>query len=541
MVRGGPGRYDARWLAHDMKHGMSRSLLRSTTTVGGMTLISRVLGFVRDTLFAVLFGAGPGMDAFLVAFKIPNFMRRLFAEGAFAQAFVPVLAETKTSGEPEDVQALVDVVAGTLGGVLVLITAVGVVAAPALVFIFAPGFIHEAHSFSLSVTMLRFTFPYLMFMSLTALAGGILNTYGRFAVPAFTPVLLNLCLIGAAVGLAPLFPRPEVALAVAVLAAGVIQLAFQLPFLRRIGFLPRPRWGWRNPVVRRIMRLMLPVLFGSSVTQISLLLDTMIASFLGAGSVSWLYYSDRLMEFPLGVFTLAISTVILPSLSAHHAKASREEFSATLDWALRLLLTIALPAMVGLFVLAGPLVTTLFHYHSFDTHDVYMTRASLEAFAFGMMGFSLVKVLVPGFYARQDTMTPVRCGIVAMCCNMVLNVVFVLAILGWGGSAPHAGLALATSCGAFINAGQLYWRLRREGAYNPLGGWKSLGMRLACANVVMAAFLLYFSGPLKRWLAWDALHRFEHLLALVFGAMALYFAVLALLGARPRHLYGARS
>jgi len=518
---------------------MSRSLLRSTTTVGAMTLISRVLGFVRDTLFAVLFGAGPGMDAFLVAFKIPNFMRRLFAEGAFAQAFVPVLAETKTRGGHGNVQELVDVVAGTLGGVLVVITVIGVLAAPALVFIFAPGFIHEANSFGLSVSMLRWTFPYLMFMSLTALAGGILNTYGRFAVPAFTPVLLNLCLIGAAVGLSPLFRHPELALALAVLAAGVVQLAFQVPFLRRLRLLPRPRWGWRNPVVRRIIRLMLPVLFGSSVTQISLLLDTMIASFLGAGSVSWLYYSDRLMEFPLGVFTLAISTVILPSLSAQHANASADEFSATLDWALRLLLVIASPAMVGLFVLAGPLVATLFHYHSFDTHDVFMTRASLEAFAFGMMGFSLVKVLVPGFYARQDTMTPVRCGVVAMGSNMALNVIFVLSILAWGGSAPHAGLALATSCGAFINAGQLYWHLRREGAYEPLAGWRSLGLQLLGANAAMGVFLAFAAGPLSRWLAWGALSRAEHLLAIIAAGAAVYFACLYLLGARPQHLYGA--
>ncbi|HHC71821.1 MAG TPA: murein biosynthesis integral membrane protein MurJ, partial [Thiotrichales bacterium] len=331
---------------------MSRGLLRSTAVVSAMTLVSRVLGFVRDMVFARFFGAGEAMDAFFVAFKIPNFMRRLFAEGAFSQAFVPVLSEYRQQRGQEAVKALVDRVAGVLGGVLAMITVVGVVAAPLLILLFAPGFLREsADKFDLAADLLRFTFPYLFFISLTAFAGGILNSYGRFGVPAFTPVLLNLVLIGFALWVAPLFETPVVALALGVLVAGATQLAFQLPFLLRLGLLPRPRWDRAHEGVRKILRLMMPALFGSSVAQINLLLDTLIASFLVSGSVSWLYYSDRLMEFPLGVFGIALSTVILPSLSRRHADGSGEAFSATLDWALRWALLIAVPATVGLAVL----------------------------------------------------------------------------------------------------------------------------------------------------------------------------------------------
>lgn len=506
-----------------------------------MTLLSRVLGFARDVAFAVLFGAGAGMDAFLVAFKIPNFMRRLFAEGAFSQAFVPVLAETRTRQGQADVKALVDVVTGTLAGVLLLITVVGVAAAPVLIMVFAPGFIQDGDKFGLSVDMLRLTFPYLLFISLTALAGGILNTYNRFAVPAVTPVLLNICLIAAALWLAPYFQRPVMALAVGVLVAGVVQLAFQWPFVRRLGLLPRPRWGWRDPLVRRIMRLMLPVLFGSSVTQISLMLDTIIASFLATGSVTWLYFSDRLMEFPLGVFTLAISTVILPNLSARHAEASRDDFSATLDWALRMLMLIAAPAMVGLFVLAGPLIATLFYHREFQVHDVIMTRYSLMAFAFGMMGFSLVKVLIPGFYARQDTRTPVRCGVIAIVANMAMSVLFVGSMLALQLPAAHTGLALATSIAAFINAGLLFRYLRRADAYRPAAGWPALALRLLLANSVMGVALVWMAGPLARWLAWDTGTRAWHLAAMIAAGAAIYFGVLFLCGLRPRHMTAAAA
>jgi putative peptidoglycan lipid II flippase len=513
---------------------MASSLARSTSTVGVMTLLSRVLGFLRDVIFAVVFGAGVGMDAFLVAFKIPNFMRRLFAEGAFAQSFVPVLSATKSKDTGRDVQHLIDVVAGTLGLILVGITVVGVIAAPLLIYLFAPGFAHQPEQFELAVGLLRLTFPYLLFISLTALAGGILNTYGRFSIPAFTPVLLNVCLIGAAIGLAPYFPRPEMALAVGVLIAGIVQLAFQVPFLLQIDRLPRPRWGWSEPQVRRILSLMLPILFGSSVAQLNLLLDTVIASLLAAGSVSWLYYADRLMEFPLGVFSIAIATVILPSLSARHASQSSREFSDTLDWALRLLMVVGLPAMVGMFVLAGPLVTTLFNYHSFDGHDALMSQYALMAYALGFMGFSLVKVLVTGFFSREDSRTPVRCGVISLIGAMIMNLSFVgvFTLMGW--PAPHAGLALATSLGAFINAGLLYRYLRKADVYRPSAAWRRLMLQVTAGCIAMGGVLWIGAADLPVWVARGVVARVEWLLIWIGAGIGVYFLVLALLGVRPR-------
>lgn len=518
---------------------MSSSLLKSTGVVGFMTLLSRLLGFLRDVVLAVLFGAGMGMDAFLVAFKIPNFMRRLFAEGAFAQSFVPVLSATRSGKGDDEVRELVDVVAGTLGVVLALITVVGVVAAPLLILIFAPGFAAVPEQFALATDLLRLTFPYLMFISLTAFAGGILNSYGRFAAPAFTPVLLNVCLILAAVWLSPGFERPEVALAIGVFVAGAVQLALQIPFLARLKLLPRPRWGWAHEQVRRILRLMVPILFGSSVAQVNLMLDTILASLLATGSVSWLYFSDRLMEFPLGVFSIAVATVILPSLSASHAKASSRAFSNTLDWALRLIAVIGTPAMVGLFVLAGPLIATLFHYRSFGVADVLMSRYSLMAYALGFMGFSLVKVLVPGFYAREDSRTPVRCGVISVTATMGMNLAFVGALVLLAAPAPHAGLAMATSLGAFVNAGLLYRYLRRDGVYEPRAGWPRLAAQVALAGGTMAVFLAYAAGPLADWLSRSALDRAGNLALLIAAGAAVYFAVLFVTGLRPADLRSA--
>ncbi len=501
-----------------------------------MTLLSRVLGFLRDVAFAVLFGAGAGMDAFLVAFKIPNFMRRLFAEGAFAQSFVPVLAETKSQQGEAEVKALVDVVAGTLGLILLAITVVGVLAAPLLILIFAPGFLGEGTQYAQAVGLLRVTFPYLFFISLTAFAGGILNTYGRFAVPAFTPVLLNVCLISAAVFAAPHFADPIMALAVGVFIAGAAQLGFQLPYLARLGLLPRPRWGWRNPKVRSIINRMLPILFGSSVAQVNLMLDTIIASALATGSVSWLYFSDRLMEFPLGVFSIAIATVILPSLSARHGQKSTQAFSDTLDWALRLLIVVGTPAMVGLFVLAGPLIVTLFYYRSFELVDVLMSRYSLMAYAFGFMGFSLVKILLPGFYARGDTRTPVRCGVISVASAMAMNLTFVGLMLLFSLPGPHAGLALATSLGAFVNATLLYRNLRKADVYRPGANWARLFIQVGLASIGMGVALWLLAGGLNGWLVLSAARRVAMLLGLIGAGAAIYFAVLLTLGLRPRHL-----
>ncbi|MDY6943116.1 MAG: murein biosynthesis integral membrane protein MurJ [Pseudomonadota bacterium] len=515
---------------------MARNLLKSTAIVSAMTMISRVLGFVRDVIFARYFGASLAMDAFFVAFKIPNFLRRLFAEGAFSQAFVPVLSEYKNERSAAEVRELADRVSGTLGLILLAVTAVGVVGAPVLILIFAPGFVGNAGQYDLAANLLRVTFPYLFFISLTALAGGILNTYGRFGVPAFTPVLLNICFIAAAVFVAPHLAEPVYALALAVFGAGMAQLLFQLPFLWRLKMLPRPRWGWRHPGVKRILGLMLPTLFGASVAQINLLFDTLIASFLVTGSVSWLYYADRLMEFPLGVFGIALATVILPSLSQRHANADPKNFSATLDWALRQVFLIGLPAALGLGLLAGPMLTTLFHSEVFDQHDVAMSAASLSAYGAGLLGFILVKVLVPGFYARQDTRTPVRIGIIAMVTNMVLNVLFVVPMVWVGYAAPHVGLALATSASAFLNAALLYRALRRESVYTPQPGWWRFALKTSIAGLVMAAGLLLLVPPMTAWFGWSGWHRAGQLILWIFGSAAVYFLVLVSFGFRPRDL-----
>ncbi len=502
-------------------------------------MVSRVLGFVRDMVFANLFGAGATTDAFFVAFKIPNFFRRLFAEGAFSQAFVPVLSEYKARRSEAEVRLLVANVSGTLGTILLLLTVTVVVAgATPLAMIFAPGWSGDEEKYALTADMLRITFPYLMLISLTALAGGILNTYGRFAVPAVTPVWLNISLIGAAFYLAPLFEPGVVGLAWGVFIAGVVQLLFQFPALLRLGLLPRPRWGWHDEGVRRIIKLMVPAIFGSSVAQINLLLDTIIASFLVSGSVSWLYYSDRLVEFPLGVFGIALATVILPSLSQRHAEADPRAFSRTLDWGLRWVFLIGTPAAVGLILLAAPMLTTLFQYGAFAAEDVEMAALSLMAYGVGLLGFMLVKVLAPGFYARQDTKTPVRIGIVAMVANMGLNLLFVVPMAIAGISGPHAGLALATALAAFVNSGLLFRRLKQSGVFAAQPGWGRFVLRLLFANGAMGAALWWACAPLTEWFAWEASLRAINLAGLVALGIGVYFFALWMVGVRPRMLLG---
>lgn len=522
----------------DSPAGLRRRLLRTTSVVSSMTLLSRILGLVRDMVFSRFFGASAVMDAFFVAFKIPNLMRRFFAEGAFAQAFVPIVGEYRSQRSAEETRALVAAVAGTLSGVLFIITAVGVLLAPILVMVFAPGFIGEGDRYPLAVDMLRFTFPYLFFISMTALAGGILNTYGRFAVPAFTPVLLNVVLILFAAYVAPGMERPGIGLAVGVFVAGAVQLAFQAPFLLRLGFLPRPRWDYAHEGVRRILKLMGPAIFGSSVAQINILFDTLIASFLATGSISWLYYSDRLMEFPLGVFGIALATVILPNLSQHHAEASPAAFSATLEWALRLVLIIGVPAAVALMMLAAPLLTTIFYGGQFSAADVDMASTSLVAYAFGLVGFILVKVLAPGYFARQDTRTPVRIGIIALVANMALNVVIVLSWLRLGLAAPHAGLALATTLSAFLNGGLLLRGLVKAGVYRPRGGWWTLAGQVLIANLTMAGFLWWATLSPGDWLTIGVADRVLGLAVAVVGGMSVYFGTLFFVGLRPGDLRG---
>lgn len=513
-----------------------RGLLRSTGVIGAMTMISRVLGLVRDMVFSRLFGADWAMDAFVIANRIPNTLRRFFAEGAFSQAFVPVLNEVRERGDERAVRQLTDAVAGTLGLALFVLTLVGVIAAPVLVIVFAPGFLDEARTLDLAGLMLRFTFPYVLFISLTALAAGLLNTYGRFAVPAFTPVLLNVVLIGFALFVSPLFEPPTLALAFGVFVAGVVQLAFQLPFLKAIGHVPRPRWGWHDATVRKIGRLMVPAIFGSSVVQINLIIDNMLASLLGEGRLTWLYFSDRLMEFPLGVFGIALATAILPSLSRNFASDDGETFAATLDWAMRLVVLIAVPASLGLALLAGPLVTTIFYGGLFDTFDVQMARASLWAFSAGLLAFISIKVLAPGYFARQDMKTPVRIALVALVVNLACNLLFIAVLIELEIEATHAGLALATTVAAFVNAALLFLGLRRDGRMAAMPGWAAYLARIVVAALAMAAFLVALSPALDWWLAAGVLDRVGRLALLVVAGAGIYFSMLLLSGLRPAHL-----
>jgi putative peptidoglycan lipid II flippase len=498
---------------------MSGKMLQSTAVVGAMTLISRVLGLARDMVLA-RFGVGAGMDAFFVAFKIPNFTRRLFAEGAFSQAFVPVLSEYRTQREHGEVQALVDYVAGTLLGMLGLLVLVGVLASPALVTVFAPGFWADPLKFDLTAYMLRFTFPYLLFMALVAFAAGILNSYGRFAAAAFTPVWLNVVLIGAALLVSPQLEEPMIAVAWGVFVAGFVQLVFLLPSLARIRLLPRPRWGARDPGVKKILKLMVPGIIGSSVSQINLLFDTLLASFLITGSVSWLYFADRLVEFPLGIFGIALATVILPVLSRAHASGSSEQFSHILDAGLRWVLLIGVPAMVGLMLLARPAISTLFEYGDFSSYGV------------GLPGFMLVKVLAPAFYSRQDTVTPVKIAIRAMIANMVMNVLFVVPMVMLEIPGAHAGLALATALSAHLNATLLFMALRRTDVYRPQPGWPRLLMQMLFAVAVMATVVSTGAPDTAQWTGLDTIGRVTQLGVWIAAGAASYLLTLRIVGVR---------
>ncbi len=505
------------------------NLLRALATVSGMTLLSRILGFVRDFVIARAFGAGLATDAFFVAFKLPNLLRRMFAEGAFSQAFVPILGEYKNTRSADDTRTLVDHVASLLSIALFAITALGIIAAPILVWISAPGFAADAGKFDLTITLTRITFPYILFMSLVALAGGILNSWSKFALPAFTPVLLNVTFIAMALFAAPYFNPPVLALAWAVFIGGILQLAIQIPALRQIAMMPRPSLNWRaawaDPGVRRILTLMGPALIGVSVSQISLLINTIFASFLKTGSVSWLYYADRLMEFPSGMLGAALGTILLPSLSRCHASENYAEYSRLLDWGLRLTLLLAAPAALALAMLAVPLIATLFLHGAFTPDDVLRTREALVAYAVGLIGLIMVKVLAPGFYARQNVRTPVRIAIVSLVATQAMNLAFV----GWLG---HAGLALSIGLAACLNALLLYRGLRRDSIYQPQQGWRGFIGKLVVALAAMGVTLWFAMGSEAHWLSLDFSERIIHLAWLVpLGAFA-YFATLWALGFR---------
>ncbi len=525
----------------------STGLLRSSGVVSFFTMLSRIMGLIRDVVLARVIGAEAFADVFFVAFKIPNFFRRLFAEGAFAQAFVPVLGEYRERGSRAAVRELVSRVIGTLGFSLLLITLAVVVMAPFFAALFAPSWYQEQpDKFTALGSMLRITFPYLMFISLTGVAGGILNSYDRFAVPAFTPLLLNTTLIAAALFAAPAFDQPTLALAWGVFFAGVVQLTFQLPFLQRMHMLPMPVVDWHHPGVRKILGLMAPAIFGVSVSQINLLLDTVLATFLPTGSVSWLYYSDRLAELPLGVFGVAIATVILPNLSRHHAAESTAAYSQTLEWAIKMVLLVAIPAAAALILLAQPILVALFFYGDVMTaRDMQMATFSLQAYSLGVVAFMLIKVLAPGFFARQDMRTPVRIGIVAMASNMLLNLVFLVPLhLYW--QIGHVGLALATSVSAYLNAALLFHQLRRRQIYRTSGQWSVFGLRLLAALAAMLAVVWLLADGLgaldasvwQRFVWWQ---RGLRLAGVCAGGAAIYAAVLFLAGFRAGDLRGPKT
>lgn len=506
------------------------NLLKTLFTVGSMTFASRLLGFVRDTLIARVFGAGMLTDAFIVAFRIPNFLRRISAEGAFSQAFVPVLAEYKQQRSQDETKSLINHVATLLGLFLVILTILGMLAAPWVVQVTAPGFAADATKFDLTVDLLRVTFPYILFISLVSLAGGVLNTYGNFSTPAFTPVWLNVSFIVAMLFVAPYFDNSIRVLAWAVFVGGILQLLYQLPYLRKLGLMPRIDLNLHDEGVWRILKLMGPAIFGVSVAQISILINTVIASFLVSGSVSWLYFADRLMEFPTGLLGVALGTILLPSLSKSVADKDDGEYSHLLDWGLRLTFMLALPAAVALAVLAVPLVTSLFMYGAFTAHDVVMTKVALMAYSFGLLGLILVKVLAPAFYSRQNIKTPVKIALFTLVVTQLMNVLFVF-ILDFK-EFKHAGLALAIGLGACVNASLLFYQLRKRSLYQPQAGWTLFMIKLVLAVFAMATALYFAAGADTLWFGYGLFEKMWRLLGLLLIGVAVYFAILWLMGIR---------
>ncbi|OBX04063.1 multidrug transporter MurJ [Gallibacterium genomosp. 3] len=518
---------------------MSKVLLKSGIIVSSMTLLSRILGLVRDVVIANLLGAGVAADVFLFANRIPNFLRRLFAEGAFSQAFVPVLAEYQKEGDLDKTRAFIAKVSGTLGGLVTIVTLLAMIGSPVVTAIFGTGWFldwmndgAEAEKFTQASLLLKITFPYLWFITLVALSGAILNSIGKFGVMSFSPVLLNVAMIGTALFLAPHLENPNLGLAMGIFLGGLLQFLFQIPFLKKAGLLVRPKWAWRDPGVVKIRTLMIPALFGVSVSQINLLLDTFIASFLMTGSISWLYYSDRLLEFPLGLFGIAISTVILPTLSRQHVHnedvKSNLAFRQTLDWGVRMILLLGVPAMVGIALLAQPMLLVFFMRGNFVLSDVQATSYSLWAFNAGLLSYMLIKILANGYYARKDTKTPVRYGIIAMVSNMLFNL---LAI-----QFSYVGLAMASAMSATLNAFLLYRGLAKQDVYH--FSMKSLifFVKVVLAASVMGGVLFYFTPMLSEWYAMPFVWRVGWLGGLIVAAAICYLLVLILLGVRKRDL-----
>lgn len=512
---------------------MNHSLAAAAAKVGGGTLLSRLLGFLRDLLIARLFGADQATDAFVVAFRLPNLLRRLFAEGAFATALIPVLAQQQASNAQSDrdtTRALVSELTGSLGVLLLLLSGLGLLVAPWLMLALAPGFDLSAPQGSLTVDLIRLTVPYVFFVGLTALAGALLNSFGRFALPALMPAVLNLALIGCALLLAPRLQQPILALGFGVLLGGLAQLALQLPALARLGLLSWPRVNWKNPVLRRFLTTLGPTLIGLSITQINLLLDTLLASFLVAGSISWLYYAERLMDFPLGILGVALATAMVPRLARAHIQGTRDDFAATLDWALRWMALLGLPAAAGLFILAEPVITTLFLSAQFDATDAHLAASALMAYTLGLPGFMALKILLPGFYSRGDTQVPLRLGLVMVGANLLLS----LALMGPLG---HTGLALATALAATLGMALVLRKLLVE-THGQLGfGWPKLLFRIALSVLTMGVVLEWVQSRLPPWSAQAGGERLMGLAGLILLGILIYPLTLALLGLRPDDLH----
>ena len=503
------------------------NLLRALSTVSGMTLLSRITGLVRESLKAVLFGAGVQMDAFEAAFRLPNILRRMFAEGAFSQAFVPILAEYQRQRGEAATRDLVGRVGTLLAIVLLGVSVAGILAAPWLVYLLAAGFERTPGKVELTAQLIRIIFPYILFVSLVSLAGGVLNVHRRFAIPAFTPVVLNLSVIAAALFLAPHVDPPILALAWGVAIGGVLQLALQFRPLARIAMLPRPSLNWKDEGVRRVLLAMGPALLGVSAAQISALINTQLAAWLGDGRVSWITYADRLMEFPSALLGVAIGTVLLPSLAKHHSDADHARYSGLIDWGLRLALLLALPAALALWLIAVPLIATLYQYGRFTVDDLWQVRAALLGYAVGLTALVLVKILAPGFYARQNLKTPVKIAFVTVLVTQALAL-----LLMW--PLGHAGLTLATSLGACVNAGLLFTFLYRRGHFVPHAGWLGFVARLGVALAVLGAVLLAVAGPSSFWLAATVWAKVGRLALVVAAGGFAYFATLYALGFRFR-------
>ena len=523
-----------------MSSSIKRKFLKNTLTVSSFTMISRVFGYIRDAaIFIFISNSSGALDAFFVAFRIPNFFRRIFGEGALSTAYIPVLSDFKNNKEKEDVQEFINESISTLTFILIIISVIGVLIAPILIYLIAPGFINSEYSQGeLAGSLLRITFPYMFFICLTAVLASILNTYDSFAIPALTPALLNIVLIISVIFISPYFKEPVFALAWGVLIAGIVQLIFQFYPLVKLGLFPKIKFKYNNkhPGIKKIKELMLPVIFGSSVTQINLVFDTIIASFLITGSISWLYMSDRFIELPLALFGISIATVLLPKLSEYYNQSDDKSYNATLNWGLKIGIIISLPTSIGLILLAEPILITLLQYREFSVHDVNMTAIGMIAFSIGLPGMIGAKILITNYYSRKNTSYPVRAAVIAVICNFLLNIIFVIYLIKSEFDGAHAGLALATSISAYINFYLLFKTALKTKIIEIDLSIKKIFIKSMIATIIMATFILYFDLNLNTWINLNLIGRLGNLSFIIISSIILYLVLLVMLGIFPKKL-----